>query len=569
MQSLYERKLATYPRTDSQYITHDDLETLVRLTQRDDRVTGFITPDTRPDQPRLGLTVNDKKVAGHTAILPTLRVNQTCLADLNEQERLVLTRIVRRMWEAVSDDQIVEITTVQARISPECGTTATGITDEDLETGFTTRQEQALQDGWKAIEPSCQQAEDTSDDEPDNVSRHDTIPPNLVEDVTLTPVCPAELHKGETKPPARFTDATLLNAMEHASRWLDMKTKNADELKAALEDDSTPAASERQPRRPRSSNDLPAPGTSRARGNPSSQRRKAADSSMWSHPSSRTWRSPPIWNASSARSNTSRPILREWITSSAITRQVSPQKPRTTKPTSPQSLISKTGVHAPDVVNLCGKPGPCGNAPATSTRRTCKATGSSPEDAGGSSSAPSQASTSPTAPCAYSWTAAPSTSGDSPARRDVSSTPCSSLTKRRAHDSISMTTKTGRTIMDVCVLLDGIMLTYTGLASIPKARSQLAIGVGFAMIITGTTCLFVSVLTLMTDGVAATTHWWQAIATAAIAWLLSRYTSRSQTHSARAQPVLETFQAKLTIHWKAFSKSPAQYGGKRFPLARR
>lgn len=242
MQSLYERKLATYPRTDSQYITHDDLETLVRLTQRDDRVTGFITPDTRPDQPRLGLTVNDKKVAGHTAILPTLRVNQTCLADLNEQERLVLTRIVRRMWEAVSDDQIVEITTVQARISPECGTTATGITDEDLETGFTTRQEQALQDGWKAIEPSCQQAEDTSDDEPDNVSRHDTIPPNLVEDVTLTPVCPAELHKGETKPPARFTDATLLNAMEHASRWLDMKTKNADELKAALEDDSTHAS---------------------------------------------------------------------------------------------------------------------------------------------------------------------------------------------------------------------------------------------------------------------------------------------------------------------------------------
>lgn len=72
----------------------------------------------------------------------------------------------------------------------------------------------------------------------------------------------------------------------------------------------------------------------------------------------------------------------------------------------------------------------------------------------------------------------------------------------------------------------------------------------------------------MTDGVAATTHWWQAIATAAIAWLLSRYTSRSQTHSARAQPVLETFQAKLTIHWKAFSKSSAQYGGKRFPLAR-
>lgn len=570
MQSLYERKLATYPRTDSQYITHDDLETLVRLTQRDDRATGFITPDTRPDQPRLGLTVNDKKVAGHTAILPTLRVNQTCLADLNEQERLVLTRIVRRMWEAVSDDQIVEITTVQARISPECGTTATGITDEDLETGFTTRQEQALQDGWKAIEPSCQQAEDTSDDEPDNVSRHDTFPPNLVEDVTLTPVCPAELHKGETKPPARFTDATLLNAMEHASRWLDLKTKNADELKAALEDDSTHAS---------------------GIGTPATQaeiiERLASSGYI-------TRQGKSIVSTPEGRGliDVVSPKLKDVALTANLERQLSQVEHEQTDPARvdnefrhyaagipAEAKDNKTDLASvphkqdwgpcPDVVNLCGKPGPCGNAPATSTRRTCKAIGSSPEDAGGSSSAPSQASTSPTAPCAYSWTAAPSTSGDSPARRDVSSTPCSSLTKRRAHDSISMTTKTGRTIMDVCVLLDGIMLTYTGLASIPKARSQLAIGVGFAMIITGTTCLFVSVLTLMADGVAATTHWWQAIATAAIAWLLSRYTSRSQTHSARAQPVLETFQAKLTIHWKAFSKSPAQYGGKRFPLARR
>ena len=73
LQSLYEKRLTTYPRTDSRYITHDDLDTLRGLAEGDRLVTGFIEPSAKPERPRLELTVNDAKVAGHTAILPPCR----------------------------------------------------------------------------------------------------------------------------------------------------------------------------------------------------------------------------------------------------------------------------------------------------------------------------------------------------------------------------------------------------------------------------------------------------------------------------------------------------------------
>lgn len=82
LQSLYEKRLTTYPRTDSRYITHDDLEMLRKLTDGVARVEGFIEPDAKPERPRLELTVNDAKVAGHTAILPTVQADARALDEL-------------------------------------------------------------------------------------------------------------------------------------------------------------------------------------------------------------------------------------------------------------------------------------------------------------------------------------------------------------------------------------------------------------------------------------------------------------------------------------------------------
>ena len=118
LQSLYEKRLTTYPRTDSQYITHDDLDTLRGLTEEDRLITGFIEPSAKPERPRLELTVNDAKVAGHTAILPTMQADKAALGELGDDERLVLTRVARRMWEAVGDDYVHDVTNVVANIDP-------------------------------------------------------------------------------------------------------------------------------------------------------------------------------------------------------------------------------------------------------------------------------------------------------------------------------------------------------------------------------------------------------------------------------------------------------------------
>ena len=234
LQSLYEKKLATYPRTDSQFITHDDLDTLRGLVEGDRLVTGFIEPAAKPERPRLELTVNDAKVAGHTAILPTMQANASVLDGLTEDERLVLTRVARRMWEAVGDDYVHDVTNVVANIDPawmerhqqDCAAF------DESQTRFTSRSDQPVSLGWHAIENAKAQEENDDGDE----TAGNIIPANLVTGISiaLIPQCGATLSEGKTKPPKPFTEATLLAAMEHASRWVEDK-----ELKAALDDDES------------------------------------------------------------------------------------------------------------------------------------------------------------------------------------------------------------------------------------------------------------------------------------------------------------------------------------------
>lgn len=234
LQSLYEKRLTTYPRTDSQYITHDDLDTLRGLTEGDRLVTGFIEPDAKPERPRLELTVNDAKVAGHTAILPTMQADKAALDELGDDERLVLVRVARRMWEAVGDDYVHDVTNVVANIDPHwCEKHPDeGRLLSESECRFTSRSDQPVSLGWHAIEHAAPQEDQDDNDE----TAGNIIPANLVTGVSIAPVpqCGATLAEGKTKPPKPFTEATLLAAMEHASRRVEDK-----ELKAALDDDES------------------------------------------------------------------------------------------------------------------------------------------------------------------------------------------------------------------------------------------------------------------------------------------------------------------------------------------
>lgn len=218
MQALYEAKLVTYPRTDSQYITHDDLDGLRSLTATGRLVEGFI--DQRPETTEPEHVVNDGKVQGHTAILPTARLDAAALGHLDQDQKQVAVRIVRRMWEATGAPYVHDHTKVKAHARTREGIAFTATTDTPVE------------QGWHAIDPGMHHR---NDDE----ARREIIPDNLTAgDHADTPWDPnnsvGKVVEGRTSPPKRFTEATLLAAMEHASRYVE-----EDHLKQALDDDET------------------------------------------------------------------------------------------------------------------------------------------------------------------------------------------------------------------------------------------------------------------------------------------------------------------------------------------
>ncbi|KFI90850.1 topoisomerase III [Bifidobacterium saguini DSM 23967] len=220
LQHLYELRLATYPRTDSKYITHDDLPTLAGLIESGRLVRGFVAGGALPSLPRPELAVNDAKVAGHTAILPTMQLDASRMEALGDDERMVIMRVVRRMWEAVGDDHVHLVTEVKARL------------DGGGAHGFSSRSDETISPGWRLIEGSV--TTETDDGEEEKEQPRNVIPSNLVDGIDVRPVGPVKVEEGMTRPPKPFTEATLLAAMEHASRYVDDR-----ELKTALDDDES------------------------------------------------------------------------------------------------------------------------------------------------------------------------------------------------------------------------------------------------------------------------------------------------------------------------------------------
>lgn len=188
-----------------------------------------------PSAPRFDLTVDDTKVSGHTAILPTRNVDRTVLDGLSGDERLTLVRVVRRMWEATADDYVHDTVQVIANLNPHwCESHPDeGCRLSEGECRFTSRSDQPVSLGWKAIEPAKADRGDDADEEEASSARN-VIPVNLSTGVSLRPVSESSVSEGRTKPPKPFTEATLLAAMEHASRYVEDKG-----LKAALDDDES------------------------------------------------------------------------------------------------------------------------------------------------------------------------------------------------------------------------------------------------------------------------------------------------------------------------------------------
>ena len=196
VQSLYEKKLATYPRTDSQYLTKDMQATAASLILwlRDNMPFGKGCAG----EPDIDRVTDDSKVTDHHAIIPTVEIARTDLSELPSGERDVLTLLAVRLLCATT--QVHRFEAVTAILACQ------GYT-------FTAKGKTILQSGWKEVERihrmSIRQSE-TEHKENEAVAL-----PVLQEGQTFEAVS-ASLREGKTSPPKHYTEDTLLSAMETA-----------------------------------------------------------------------------------------------------------------------------------------------------------------------------------------------------------------------------------------------------------------------------------------------------------------------------------------------------------------
>ena len=191
-QALYEKKLVTYPRTDSRYLTEDmepGLPDLVRQTAAHLGVTGEIPIHAKQ-------VIDSKKVSDHHAILPTRSMAKADLSSLPAGEANVLRLIAARLLAAVGEPYRYAETTVQMECAGQV---------------FTAKGKTVLAEGWKAVERAA--LGNTAEKDKEKLE----ILPEVQGQETL-PILDAQLKEGKTSPPKHFTEDTLLSAMETAGK---------------------------------------------------------------------------------------------------------------------------------------------------------------------------------------------------------------------------------------------------------------------------------------------------------------------------------------------------------------
>ena len=180
-QSLYEKKLLTYPRTDSRYLTEDMADGVPALAQ----LCAAIAEEDPPEAILEKQVCCNGKVTDHTALLPTRSAGAADLSVLPTPELKLLQLVAHQVLLAVSPPWVRK----ETEVTLSCGGTR-----------FTVKGTYTTQPGWRTYQPSEEKAL-----------------PQLTQGQELA-VEQAEVKEGVTKPPAHYTEASLLAAMEQAGR---------------------------------------------------------------------------------------------------------------------------------------------------------------------------------------------------------------------------------------------------------------------------------------------------------------------------------------------------------------
>ena len=197
LQNLYEKKLCTYPRTDSRYLTSDMAESLPVLVNLVANAMPFrkgiaISCDA-------GVVINDKKVTDHHAVIPTRNLQGADLSGLPVGERMILELVSQRLLCAVAEPH----TYAETAITVECAGAE-----------FTAKGKTVKRSGWRALDAAYRAGLKNAEPDKEN---EDKALPELSEGQTL-PLSNAAVKEGKTSPPKHFTEDTLLSAMETAGK---------------------------------------------------------------------------------------------------------------------------------------------------------------------------------------------------------------------------------------------------------------------------------------------------------------------------------------------------------------
>ncbi len=197
LQNLYEKKLCTYPRSDSRYLTSDMAESLPVLVNLVAKAMPFrkgiaISCDA-------GAVINDKKVTDHHAVIPTRNLQGADLSGLPVGEKAVLELVALRLLCAVAQPY----TFAETAVVVECAGAE-----------FTAKGRTVKNHGWRALDAAhraglknVEQDKETEDKALSELSEGQTLP-----------LSGAAVKEGKTTPPKHFTEDTLLSAMETAGK---------------------------------------------------------------------------------------------------------------------------------------------------------------------------------------------------------------------------------------------------------------------------------------------------------------------------------------------------------------
>ena len=190
-QALYEKKLVTYPRTDSRYLTDDMaplVPELVSVIQQSFQIQADVPAPVNAAQ-----VINSKKVTDHHAIIPTKTAAGYDISSLPSGEQAILTMLAVRLICAVGTPCLYAETVVEAECAGQ---------------KFRTKGKTATDIGWRRY------AGKPSEEAEKNAGASEL--PELSEGMTLE-LARVDLKEGKTSPPKRFTEDLLLSAMESAS----------------------------------------------------------------------------------------------------------------------------------------------------------------------------------------------------------------------------------------------------------------------------------------------------------------------------------------------------------------